>query len=167
MLVPDLRIQSVTELTPEVLLQQGLSALLVDLDDTLVASHSQTMSEEFRGWLESLKAADVALLLLSNGHPKRVSYWSQELGIEGLALVGKPFGFAYRRGLKRLGKPAAQTAMVGDQLFTDILGAKRMGIKSILVTPLSPGGLPHTRLARKLESMILKGGNDGCSIHRR
>jgi uncharacterized protein len=166
MLMPDLRIQSVIELTPQLLRQQGVSGLLVDLDDTLVASHSQTISAEYRSWLESLKAADIALLLLSNGHPKRVSYWSKELGIEALALVGKPFGFAYHRGLKRLGKPAGQTAMVGDQLFTDILGAKRMGIKSILVNPLSLGGLPHTRFARKLERMILKGGTNGRSIHR-
>lgn len=130
---------------------------MVDLDDTLVASHSQTMSNEYRTWLESLKAANIALLLLSNGHPKRVNYWSKELGIEGLALVGKPLSCAYRRGLKRLGKTAAHTAMVGDQLFTDVLGAKRLGIKSILVRPLSNGGLPHTRMFRKLEQIILKG----------
>jgi uncharacterized protein len=157
MLRPDLRIDSVTELTPQFLKTQELCALMVDLDDTLVASHSHHLSPEYRVWLESLKAANIALLLLSNGHPKRVRYWSQELGIEGLALVGKPFGFAYRRGLKQLGKPARQTAMVGDQLFTDILGAKRLGIKSILVSPLSPGGLPHTRMARKLERILLKG----------
>jgi hypothetical protein len=157
MLRPDFRVDNVTLLTPQVLLAQGISGLMLDLDDTLVASHSHTMPEEFRRWLESLKAADIALLLLSNGSPKRVRYWSKELGIAGLALVGKPFGFAYQRGLRKLGKPAQQIAMVGDQLFTDILGAKRLGIKSILVSPLSPGGLPHTRMARRLECMVLKG----------
>jgi uncharacterized protein len=157
MLRPDFRVDNVTLLTPEVLKAQGISALMLDLDDTLVASHTQIMSEDFRVWLESLKAADIALLLLSNGSPKRVRYWSKELGITGLALVGKPCSFAYQRGLKKLGKPAQHTAMVGDQLFTDVLGAKRLGIKSFLVNPLSPGGLPHTRMARKLERMILKG----------
>ncbi len=157
MLRPDLRIASVIELTPQVLKAQGVSALLVDLDDTLVASHSHDIASEYRTWLETIKAADIALLLLSNGYPARVQYWSKELGVEGLALVGKPFGCAYRRGLRHLGKTANQTAMVGDQLFTDVMGAKRLGIKSILVNPLSPGGLPHTRVFRKLEKMILKG----------
>ncbi len=157
MLRPDLCIDAVTELTPQMLKAQGVSALMVDLDDTLVASHSHAIASEYRNWLETLKAADIALLLLSNGYPARVRYWSKELGIEGLALVGKPLGCAYLRGLNRLGKTAAQTAMVGDQLFTDVMGAKRLGIKSFLVNPLSPGGLPHTRMFRRLEKMLLKG----------
>ena len=140
---------------------------MVDLDDTLVASGSRAMASSFRDWLSQLEQAGIPTLILSNGTPSRVRSWSSELGVQGLALVGKPFGFAYQRGLKRLGTPAGETAMVGDQLFTDILGANLAGLKSVLVTPLSPGGLPHTRFARKLEALILKGGPGGRSLYWR
>jgi uncharacterized protein len=159
-----MRIKTVLELTPERLHSQGIRALLVDLDDTLVASNSLRIRLSFRRWVALLKAANIRVVLLSNGKPERVARWAQVLGVEGLPLVGKPFRFAFQRGLKRLGTLPGETAMVGDQLFTDILGANSLGIKSILVTPLSSKGLPHTRLARKLENIILRktaleGGN--------
>jgi uncharacterized protein len=153
---PDMRIRMVTELTPQRLRNQGIRALMVDLDDTLVASNSERMGLAFRRWVLGLKEAGIAVLLLSNGKPKRVARWAGLLGVEGLSLVGKPFRFAFERGLKRLGTLPSETAMVGDQLFTDVLGANALGIKTILVTPLSNKGLPHTRLARKLENIILK-----------
>jgi uncharacterized protein len=145
----------VTELTPERLKGQGIRALMVDLDDTLVASNSERMGLSFRRWVLGLKKAGIAVMFLSNGKPKRVARWAQLLGVEGLPLSGKPFRFAFERGLKRLGTRPSETAMVGDQLFTDVLGANALGIKTILVTPLSNKGLPHTRLARKLEKIIL------------
>jgi uncharacterized protein len=151
-----MRIKMVTELTPQRLKSQGIRALMVDLDDTLVASNSERMTLTFRRWVLGLKEAGIAVMFLSNGKPKRVSRWAQLLGVEGLSLVGKPFRFAFERGLKRLGTLPSETAMVGDQLFTDVLGANALGIKTILVTPLSTKGLPHTRLARKLENIILK-----------
>jgi uncharacterized protein len=153
---PDMRIRMVTELTPERLKERGIRALMVDLDDTLVASNSARMGLAFRQWVRSLKEAGIAILLLSNGKPERVRRWAKVLGVEGLSLVGKPFRFAFERGLKRLGTLPHETAMVGDQLFTDVLGANALGIKSVLVTPLSTKGLPHTRLARKLEKLVLK-----------
>jgi len=93
---------------------------------------------------------------LSNGTRKRVAHWSQELSVSGFALSGKPF-WGFQKGLKQLGSQAKHTAMVGDQLFTDICGAKLAGMKSILVEPLSKGTLPHTRFLRKVEHFMLKG----------
>jgi HAD superfamily phosphatase (TIGR01668 family) len=151
-----MRIKMVTELTAERLRSQGIRALMVDLDDTLVASNSERMGLAFRRWVLGLKEAGIAVMFLSNGKPKRVARWAQLLGVEGLSLSGKPFRFAFERGLKRLGTLPGETAMVGDQLFTDVLGANALGIKTILVTPLSNKGLPHTRLARKIERLVLK-----------
>ncbi|HHO54906.1 MAG TPA: HAD-IIIA family hydrolase, partial [Trueperaceae bacterium] len=105
----------------------------------------------------NLKESGIPLLILSNGSPKRVKYWTQELGLEGFYLVGKPFSFAFKRALKLLNCSAKETAMIGDQVFTDILGANLTGLKSILVRPLSPGGLWHTRILRNIEKLILKG----------
>lgn len=149
-------IDAVHDLAPALLRQHGIRAVMVDLDDTLVAANSPELTSSFHDWVVGLQSAGVPLLILSNGHPQRVRQWSQTLGVPGLALVGKPFGFGFRRGLALLNSRASETAMVGDQLFTDVLGANLAGLKSVLVTPLSAGGLPHTRAARKLEAVILR-----------
>lgn len=158
-------VDAVHDITPQLLQAHGVTAVMVDLDDTLVASGAELLAASFRDWLGSLRAAGIPVLILSNGTRERVRRFSAEVGVAGLALSGKPFFWAFRRGLKRLGTAPERTAMVGDQLFTDVLGANLAGMKSILVSPLSSGALPHTRAARRLEALIL-GGRRGRSIHR-
>lgn len=159
MLKPDLRVQSITALTPELLGKHGIEAVMVDLDDTIVPSKGDSMELVVKDWFTTLQGAGFRLLILSNGQRDRVAHWAGELGIPGLSLVGKPFRWAFRRGLKLLGSEPAKTAMVGDQLFTDVLGANLMGVFSVLVKPLSPGKLPHTRMLRLVERRILRSGN--------
>lgn len=149
-------VSHVTQVTPELLRAHGVKAVMLDLDDTLVASKSATMATEVHHWCQNLQRAGFRLLLLSNGSPRRVEQWSQHLDIHGMALSGKPFPLAFGRALKLLGLPARQTAMVGDQLFTDTLGGNLHGTLTILVAPLSERGLPHTRLLRHLEKRLLK-----------
>jgi len=165
MIKPTLQVHSVDEISPELLRGHGIRGVMVDLDDTLVAAQADQIEPRFKAWLQTLKDAGFAVMLLSNGSPERVRHWSQELGVSALALVGKPLPWAFRKGLRQLGIQAHQSAMIGDQLFTDVLGAKWVGALSILVTPLSAGTLPHTRLLRKLERVIL-GGKHDCSVHR-
>lgn len=157
MLRPDLRVDSVTELTSELLGKLGVDALLVDMDDTLVAS-----GEDFGGgvgpaWLRALAASGRRVVVLSNGSRSRAAKLARLTGVKVLPLAGKPFAWSFRRGLEALGGVApGRVAMVGDQLFTDVLGAKRAGLKTVLVRPLTKGKLPHTRLVRHLERMVLK-----------
>ena len=157
LLRPNFIVDKVSEVTPGFLRERGIRAVMVDLDDTLVAGGATTLDPTFTSWLDALKAARLPVLILSNGSSQRVAQWSQNLGVLGLSLVGKPFTFAFRRGLQHLGSKAGETAMIGDQLFTDVLGANLVGMTSILVTPLSPGKLLHTRLLRHLETHILRG----------
>ena len=172
LLRPNFIVGKASEVTPRFLREQGIRAVMVDLDDTLIASNGvaggkTSLDPAFTSWLDTLKAAHLPILILSNGSRKRVAQWSKDLGVLGLSLVGKPFTFAFRRGLRRLGSKASETAMIGDQLFTDVLGANLVGMTSILVTPLSPGNLLHTRLLRHLETRILRGDDRGGSIDRR
>lgn len=155
MLRPDAVVTSVTEVTPEFLAAYGVRAVLVDLDDTLLAAGSDQLEPLFKSWLGSLQRAGFPVVILSNGERSRVARWAEELEVAGLALMGKPLGRAFRAGLLQLGTPARETAMVGDQLFTDVLGANLAGLVSVLVTPLSPGKLLHTRLLRQLEKRLL------------
>ena len=157
MLHPHLRVASVHEVTPALLAEAGIEALLVDVDDTILSSRADTIDDGIVRWFAGLKAARVPVAILSNGSQLRVSQIASEVGVPALSLAGKPFGVAFRRGLKLLGDPdPATTAMVGDQLFTDVLGARQAGLKTILVDPLSPGKLPHTRFARRIERLVLK-----------
>lgn len=157
-LLPDARVATVHEVTPAWLAERGLDGLLVDLDDTLLPAAAEAVAEDVYAWLHGLRAAGVKLAILSNGEHGRVRAVGEAAGVPALALAGKPFGHAFRRGLRLVGLPADRTAMLGDQLFTDVLGAKSAGLAAVLVTPLSPGKLPHTRLARRLERWVL-----GCS----
>lgn len=156
MLQPDARVSSVHEVTPSWLAARGLEGLLVDVDDTLLASTAATVDDGVTDWLRGLLVAGVKVAILSNGERERVRLVASQAGVPALALAGKPFKAAFRRGLHLVALPAERVAMLGDQLFTDVLGAKSAGLKAILVTPLSPGKLPHTRLARRLERWVLK-----------
>lgn len=157
MLQPDARVTSVREVTPQWLAARGLEGLLVDLDDTLLAARSERVDEEVYAWFGSLRAAGVRVAILSNGETGRVASIAAQAGVPAVAMAGKPFARAFRRGLALLGDmPRERVAMLGDQLFTDVLGAKRAGLTAVLVTPLSPGKLPHTRLARLLERWVLR-----------
>lgn len=158
-------VDSVCDVTPSLLRAHGVAGVLVDVDDTLLASTSDTPLAQVDAWLAELLHAGFPVVLLSNGERGRVERLARRLGIPGLHLSGKPFGHAFRRALRLLGTSPAQTAMVGDQLFTDVLGANLAGLVSVLVRPLSPGKLPHTRAARLLERMVL-GGERGRPVHR-
>jgi HAD superfamily phosphatase (TIGR01668 family) len=156
MLKPDIKVGTVSEITRQLLERHRITAVMVDLDDTLVPSGGSVIRQDARDWMAGLVQAGYPLLILSNGERGRVAHWAAEFSIPGFHLAGKPFRFAFRRGLRQLGSAPAQTLMVGDQLFTDVLGANLMGLKSVLVQPLSPGKLPHTRLLRRLERRILR-----------
>lgn len=148
---------SVLEVTPALLAQHQLQALLVDVDDTLLKAAADSLPPGIRAWFAGLRAAGIPVAILSNGSRQRVARIAADVNVPALSMAGKPFAWAFRRGLALLGgADPARTGMVGDQLFTDVLGARRAGLTSILVEPLSPGKLPHTRLARRLERMVLK-----------
>jgi HAD superfamily phosphatase (TIGR01668 family) len=166
MLIPDVVVTAAHDATPELLRRYGVKAVMVDLDDTLVASNETSVGDDTRRWLTELRDAGLPVVLLSNGEQKRVERCCADLGIEGFHLAGKPFWWAFRKGSLAVGRPAREIAMIGDQLFTDVLGANLAGMVSVLVRPLSPGKFPHTRAARQLERLILRGGGHGRSIDR-
>lgn len=164
--LPDMTMDRVESVDAAFLAKAGLQGLLVDLDETVVPAGSVRPSATVRRWAAELAAAGSGVVIVSNGTPARVRSVAATLGVQGLPLAGKPWAFAFRRGIARLGLPAERVAMVGDQLFTDVLGARACGLRTILVPPLSPGGLPHTRLLRRLERRILRGGDHGRPVHR-
>ena len=163
---PDLMVDSVHQVSAELLDELGVQGVLIDLDDTLLPSTGDALDPATETWLSTLTRAGFPVVILSNGERGRVAAMAERLGVAALALSGKPLRHAFRRALALAGTPASHTAMIGDQLFTDVLGANLAGLVSILVRPLTPGKLPHTRWVRHVERMILRGGERGRPVHR-
>jgi len=144
------------DITPEFLAERGLHGLLLDLDNTLIPYGSYEERADVMTWAADLRRGGVGLYLLSNATGKRARFWIDKLGFEGVGLAGKPNPRAFRQGLRQLGLPAYQVGMVGDQVFTDVLGGNLAGMHTILVHPLAGNALPHTRMARRLERAVLR-----------
>ena len=150
---PDLWLDRVTELTPERLRALGVKGLLLDLDNTLLAPKDEgPLPEEIRRWAKKLKAKGIRLALVTNAKPHRVRRAARELGVPGAGPVGKPLPFGFFWGLKKLGLPKDAVLAVGDQVFTDLLGARLAGLRFALVQPIAKDALGHTRALRRLES---------------
>ena len=156
-ILPNLAIKSVLELRPERLAELGLDALLLDVDCTLKEYRAETVSGEVRQWLNELRAAGVGLCLVSNGLGRRIGHLAESLDLPYIAGACKPLPFGCRWAVRKMGFDRGRTAMVGDQLFADILAARLAGIFSILVEPISPEQEPwFTRMKRPLERRLLK-----------
>ena len=131
------------DLEGETLWAQGISLLLADLDNTLVPYGVPLPTEEVRAWKEDLSASGVTLFVLSNNrNPTRPSLFCQALGVPFIGHAGKPKPRSFLEAMARMGVGPERTAIVGDQIFTDILGGYRAGITTILVKPIQLAGNP-------------------------
>jgi uncharacterized protein len=152
---PHIRIGSVTELSADRLRELGLDALLLDVDCTLKRYRSEEVPPEVAAWLDGLRAAGVGLCLVSNGRGPRIGRFAAKLNLPYVSGALKPFPFGCRRAVRQRGFDRARTAMVGDQVFADIVAGRLAGLRTILVRPIHPEEEPwFTRLKRPLERLL-------------
>lgn len=142
-LMPWKKVDSIYDLTGERLAALGIALLLADLDNTLCPYGTNGPDETLKAWKSDLSRHGVTLFLLSNSRkPRRAADFAQALDIPYLGHAGKPKVGGYQKALADCGAKPEGCAMVGDQVFTDVLGANRAGIRSILVKPISLKGNP-------------------------
>ena len=135
--------ETVLDIRPEALKGRGITLLLADLDNTLVPYKVPFPTPELKAWRAELESGGVQLFLLSNSRrPGRAQRFAGELGIPFLGHAGKPKRGGFRKAMEQLGRTPEQTAIVGDQIFTDILGGNRSGITTLLVRPIRLAGNP-------------------------
>ncbi|MCL4424967.1 MAG: YqeG family HAD IIIA-type phosphatase [Firmicutes bacterium] len=146
---------SIYQIDLDRLQKRGIKGLIFDLDNTIVEWGSPVAGEELLAWFKALRERGFLSCLLSNNSPARVNYFAGRLGIPGIYKAGKPRRRSYRAALELLGTAPQETAIIGDQVFTDILGGNRLGLYTILVTPLSQREFLGTRLVRRLERLVL------------
>ena len=133
---PDRLLAAYDNVTPELLRQKGVRLLLCDLDYTLAPKSVKTPPEGVKPWIDGLKAAGITVMILSNNRSgKRVDEFCRQLGIDYVGHARKPLTKGLRRAMDKAGVTARETAMLGDKLLTDMLGANRSGVLALMVEP--------------------------------
>ena len=157
MFKPNYILNSVTDITPEFLDKNNIKALLLDVDNTLSVAHAnKTLRNGVPEWLSDMREADISMMILSNAKKKRAVRFADSVGLDVVGLAAKPLPFGYLRAVKKLRVKRKNVAIVGDQIFTDVMGGNLSGVKTILVTDITPEEKPFFKLKRKLERKMLK-----------
>ena len=131
--LPGIIADELTDLTPEILRARNIRLLLMDFDNTIVPYTTDEPTETMARWLRDMGKSDIALCVVSNSKRSRVKRFCKKYDISCITHAGKPGTKGIREALAKFQVPASQTALVGDQIYTDTLGANRAGVMSILV----------------------------------
>ena len=155
-LLPTYRKNSVLDITPGFLDEERISALILDVDNTLSYHDSPTAEAGIEDWLLLMKRHGVRLVLLSNNTKKRVRPFAEHLGIPFISMGMKPAPFGIFHAVPLLGAPLKHICMVGDQLFTDVLCGKFAGVRTILTEPFHLEDDRLFKFKRKIENMLIR-----------
>jgi HAD superfamily phosphatase (TIGR01668 family) len=133
-LLPKIITEKLTDITPELLRARKIRLLMLDFDNTIVPYTTTNPTEEMEAWLKNMnELPDIQLCIVSNSHNDRVPKFCRERNMAVITHAKKPFSKGISECLEKFGIPAAEAALVGDQIFTDTLGANGCGVRSILV----------------------------------
>ena len=156
-LYPSLILASITDITPELLQKHEIRSLLLDVDSTLKRYRATEIPPESVRWIESMQEAGIPLCILSNGLEHRIRPIAEQVGIPFVAPALKPMPTGCRTAIKTMDFDPKATAIVGDQVFADILAGKLAKIFTILVTPIHPEEEHwYTRIKRPFEKWVVK-----------
>lgn len=156
-LVPDRIFRNISEITPQLLESEGVSALVLDIDNTLAPRYVPLPDDTLKAWIASLRDTNVKLYIISNNRSNRVSRFAKALDVPYFCNGMKPFPGAFLRAVKEMGIERGKVAAVGDQIYTDVCGAHLAGIRAWLVNPIDPKRENILlRLRRRLERPFLK-----------
>ena len=134
--LPKIITDAVTDLTPEFLHSRDIRLLMMDFDNTIVPYTTNIPTEEVDAWLKMMAASDIQLCVVSNSKRDRVKKFCADYGIDCITHAKKPFPKGIRQCLAKYSIPAENCALVGDQIYTDTLGANGCNVQSILVTAI-------------------------------
>ena len=152
---PDEYYDSTYSIDFEKLYEDGYRGVIFDIDNTLVP-HGAPADERSIALFKKLKEIGFDAVLLSNNKEARVAMFNEPIGVHTIWKANKPSPVGYRKAMELMGTDVSSTIFVGDQLFTDVWGAKNASIRSILVKPMNPKEEIQIVLKRKLEAIVLR-----------
>lgn len=132
-ILPDFIFQTITQIRPAFLREHGVRLLLMDFDNTMLPYTTDRPEQPLLDWIAGMQDAGITLCIVSNSHKQRVPHFSQQYHVPCVTHAAKPGTRGIREAMARYGAAPQQTALVGDQIYTDVLGAKRAGITAIAV----------------------------------
>ena len=155
-LYPNAYFKNVLEITIDFLNENKIKGLILDVDNTLI-DYNRNMLNGLEKWAEHMKQNNIKLYILSNSNKKdKVSYIANKLNIEYSYFAKKPFKSGFNRVKEILKIISENIAVVGDQIFTDVIGANRCKMFAILVKPIDEKDIWVTKIKRPIEDKIIK-----------
>lgn len=148
-------VKSVTDIDTDRLKEQGYCYIMTDLDNTLLPWGEINFSAEVIEWVARTIAIGFKMCIVSNASGKRVKFLSEKLGLPFIYYAGKPGKGCFFKGLNLMNGNIKSSVVIGDQIFTDILGGNRTGIMTILVRPVKKKELFTTRIMREFEKITI------------
>lgn len=158
---PDHEVDSAYEIDYEGLYEKGYRGIIYDIDNTLVP-HGAPADERAIALFERLRGIGYQVMLLSNNKEPRVKMFNDSVKAKYIFKAGKPGRAGYERAMRELDTTPENTLFVGDQLFTDVWGAKKAGIVTYLVKPIHPKEEIQIVLKRYLEKIVLYFYHKNC-----
>ena len=134
--IPQIIVDKLTDVTPELLRHHGVQFLMLDFDNTIVPYTTNTPTGEMERWLQTMLTSDIGICVVSNSKRDRVVKFCDARGIPCITHSKKPFQKGIRNCRDRFSLDLTHAALAGDQIYTDVLGANCAGAVSILVTPI-------------------------------
>ena len=157
-LYPNFYFNNILEITIPFLHENAIQGLILDMDNTLI-DFDRKLLEGTEQWVAELKENGIQLCIVSNSnHKEKVKTVAKRLQIPYFYFAKKPLKSGFKKAKEKLGLENKQIAAVGDQIFTDVLGANRSHMISILVEPIGKKDIWITRLKRPLENAIIQRG---------
>ncbi len=154
--MPDYMFEKFDDVTPEFLREQNIEFLLIDIDNTLAPYEEPVPNDRVVEWFKLLGQNGIKSVLVSNNHAPRVELFNKDLGLPAFADCKKPSPKRLRKYADAVGAVNSRTAALGDQIFTDVWGAKKMGARAILVPPIRDKKTLFFRAKRLLEKPFIR-----------
>lgn len=153
-LYPNQHFEKVEQISNQFLKENKIKALILDVDNTLI-DYKRNLAPSVIQWAKELKEQGIKLYILSNtNHKEKVEEVAQKLEIPYRNLAKKPFKSGFLKVQKELQEKPENIAVVGDQIFTDVIGGNRCNMYTILVEPINPKDFWYTAWKRPLENKI-------------
>ena len=150
-LMPDRCFRSFDKLTPSRLKKLGIKGLILDIDNTIAPYEEAVPTEAAMCWFREMENAGIRIAFVSNNDEARVEIFNRDLGYPHFPNRAKPFGKNIRRAMREMGTTRKTTALMGDQIFTDVMGANLTGMKCFMVLAILAEDSAGFKFKRKIE----------------
>lgn len=155
MFFPDLIVDKVQDIELEQLIERGIKNLILDIDNTLVPNHVKVADDSTVDWIEKVRESGFEVCIVSNATKKRVVKFNEKLKLDAVYRALKPGSWAFKKAMGIMNAKPLETAVVGDQIFTDIYGGKRLNLFTILVKPIHKNEALFVKFKRYPEKFVL------------